>query len=79
MVQHDKLVPQLFLVLYVLRIGNDGVIDRAHLLAGWGLVMPHAFGAAVGIDLINLIPHRNRLVRAFRLAHIAIDAFLGNQ
>ena len=74
-VQYDKLFPQLFLIFYVLRIGNDGVIDRAHLLAGWRIVMPNALSTAINIDLVNLIPHRNCLIWAFWLAHVAINTF----
>lgn len=40
--------------------------------------MPNAFCTAVGIDLVKILPHRNRLIRAFGFTHIAIDAFVGN-
>ncbi len=41
--------------------------------------MTDTFGAAIGINLVDIITHRNRLIGAFRLAHVAVDAFLGNQ
>jgi hypothetical protein len=41
--------------------------------------MADAFGALVGIDLVNLRAHRDRVVRALGLAHVAIDAVVGNQ
>jgi hypothetical protein len=37
-----------------------------------------AFGAFRGIDLVNLRTQVNGLIRALGLAHIAIDAFVGN-
>ncbi|MNG86617.1 hypothetical protein D3C79_453990 [compost metagenome] len=77
--QHHKLVPQLFVAFAVLRINHNGVIDRAYLLTGWNIVMTNAFGAAIAIDPVDILPHRNGLIRAFRLAHIAVDAFLGYQ
>jgi hypothetical protein len=39
----------------------------------------NAFGAAIDVDLVNVIPHRNGLIWAFRFTHIAIDAAFGNQ
>jgi len=50
-----------------------------HLLVGGFIIVADAFGASAGIDLINPIPHRNRLIWAFRFAHIAVDTFLGYQ
>lgn len=79
MMQHDKFVPQLFVGFAVLWIDDNGVIDRAHLLAGWDIVMTDAFGTAIGIDLVDIIAHRNGLIWAFRFAHVAVDAFFGNQ
>ena len=40
--------------------------------------MAHALGAFVRIDLVNLDAHEDRVVRALGLAHVAIDAFIGN-
>ena len=77
-VQQDKLIPQLLFTLNVCRILQDGIRDRAHFLTGRRFIVADAFGAAVAVNLINAVAHRNRLVRAFRFAHIAIDAFFGN-
>ena len=79
MMQHDKFVPQLFVGFAVLWIDDNGVVDRAHLLAGGNIVMADAFGTAIGINLVDILAHRNGLIRAFGFAHIAVDAFLGNQ
>jgi hypothetical protein len=40
--------------------------------------MTDAFSTLVGIDLVNLQPEKDRVVRALRLAHITIDALVGN-
>ena len=49
---------------------------RAHLNALRFIVVTHTFGAFGGIDLVNLYTHEDGVVGAFRLAHIAIDAFV---
>jgi hypothetical protein len=53
--------------------------DRAHLLALGLSKMADAFRAFVRIDLVELRAHRDRIVRALGLAHVAIDAVVGNQ
>src|SRR4051812_27285087 len=40
--------------------------------------MPDALGALQRIDLVDLLAGRDRLVRALRLAHVAVDAFVGD-
>lgn len=50
--------------------------NRTNLLTLRLIEMPNAFGAFVGIDLIDLSPHEDRLIRALGFAHIAIDAVL---
>ena len=77
-VHQHEFIPQLFFTLDVCRIFQDRIRDRAHFLAGWRVVMTHALGAAVAVNLINALTHRNGLIRALRLAHIAVDAFFGN-
>ena len=52
---------------------------RANLHALRLVKVAHAFGAFVGINFIDFRAEKNRLVRAFGLAHIAIDAFVSNQ
>src|SRR5438067_2578703 len=69
---------ELFARFTPLRVeGNAG--DRAHLLALRFVEMADAFGAFMGIDLVKLRAHRDRFVRALGLAHVAIDAVVGNQ
>ncbi|KAI3489541.1 hypothetical protein L1887_46587 [Cichorium endivia] len=75
---HDKLIPELLFALDVGRILQDGIRDRAHFLTGRRFIVADAFRAAVAVNLIDAVAHRNRLVRAFGLAHIAINAFFGN-
>jgi len=58
------------------RIVNDA-FDRTDSQALGVRMMTHAFGTKSGVDLINLLPLRNRTVRAFRFADITIDAFIG--
>jgi hypothetical protein len=59
---------------------------RVHRYAGHradlhalGLVkMAHALGALVRVDLVELLTHIDGIVGALGLAHIAVDAFIGN-
>ena len=54
-------------------------INRTDLPALRGIKMAYALRALVGIDLVNLNPHKNRIIRALGLADVAIDALVGNQ
>jgi hypothetical protein len=40
--------------------------------------MAHAFGAFVRVDLVNFLAQVDRLVGAFGLADVAVDAFVGD-
>ena len=77
--QNNKLFPQQLIVLNMVWVGHNRIVDRTNLLAGWAVIVTHALGAAVNINLIDLIAHKNCLVRAFGLAHIAIDTAFGDQ
>ncbi len=56
--------------------GNAGHRTNLHAL---GLVkVADAFRALGRIDFINLRAEIDRLIRALRLAHIAVDAFVGD-
>jgi hypothetical protein len=60
-------------------IGIEGdAIDRADFLALGLVEVAHALGAARGIDHVELDAHGDRLVRALRLAHVAVDALVGD-
>src|SRR5471030_359071 len=74
--QYNEFIPQLFIGFIVLRIDDDGVINRANALTGRFIIMTHALSAAVTVNLVNLSAHRDCLTRALRLAHVAIDAFV---
>ncbi|MFT7115314.1 MAG: hypothetical protein ACI9I0_000518 [Rhodoferax sp.] len=77
LLQAPVLLPQSFLVFDKCRINRD-TCHRADLNTLRLIKMANAFGTFMGIDLIDFQPHINRLVRAFRLAHIAIDALIGD-
>jgi hypothetical protein len=68
---------QFFLRLYVVRVMRDA-IHGADLDALGGLVMTHALGAQIGVDLVNLVALVDRPIRALGLTHIAVDAFVCN-
>ena len=52
---------------------------RANLHALRLVKVAHAFGTFVGINRIDFRAEKNRLVRAFGLAHIAVDALVSDQ
>ena len=54
-------------------------INGTNLPALWGIKMAYALRALVGIDLVNLNPHKNRIIRALGLTDVAIDALVRNQ
>jgi hypothetical protein len=60
------------------RVHRDA-IDRADLHALRLIEMADALGALGRVDLVEVEAHRDRLVRALGLAHIAVDAFVGDQ
>ncbi len=60
-------------------IDNDAVRDRANRLARWLFIVTHAFRAFVWIDFVDLSPERNGFVRALWIAHVAVNALLGDQ
>ncbi len=60
-------------------IDNDAVRDRANRLTGWLFIVTHAFRAFVWIDLVDLSAERDGIVRTLRIAHVAVNALLGDQ
>src|SRR4051812_21372862 len=52
--------------------------DGAYLDALRLIEVPHAFGALMRINLVDLRAHVDCVIRALRLAHIAVDAFVGD-
>jgi hypothetical protein len=77
------LKPQVFLKQGLFGF-NMGWADRdtchsAHLHTLWFIKMTDAFGALVGVYLIDFRPEVDRLIGTLRFTHIAIDAFIGDQ
>jgi hypothetical protein len=58
---------------------SDDALYRTERDTLRGIEVPYALSTLAGIDHIDLFTLRNRPVRAFRFAHIAVDAFVGNQ
>ena len=54
-------------------------INGTDLPALRGIKMAYALRALVGIDLVNLNPHENRIIGALGLTDVAIDALVSNQ
>ena len=63
-----------FHMIVIQRNTRDGANDLALRF----VKMPDAFGAFVGVNHVNVWPHADGLIRAFRLAYVAIDAFVGD-
>ena len=69
----------------VRRLGSavvfDDTINRTHLIAGRFIIKAHALSAQVGIDDVGFLPFlvvADRIVRAFRLADVAVDTIGGD-
>ena len=73
----DEFSVEFFARLWVVQIQRDA-IHRADLDTLWRFKMPDALGAFCGVNLIDLEALKNRIVGAFRLADIAVDALIGN-
>ena len=73
-----KLLPQRFLALNVFGI-DWNTRYRADLHALRFVKMADAFGAFFGIYLLDFLTQINRFVRTFGLAHVAVDALVGDQ
>jgi hypothetical protein len=58
---------------------EDNAIHRTDVHALGGFEVADAFGAEIGIDLVDLLAHGNRPVRALGLTDITVDAFVSNQ
>lgn len=71
--QFGEFLVKTIVVFYPIRVGDDAV-QRTDADAGRLVVKTDTFGAQVRIDFIDFVTHVNRLVRAFRLAHVAVDA-----
>ena len=77
---HQRLILELQRVTAFDEVRIDGnAVDRTYLPALRLIEMTDALRAFGRIDLVDLRPLRNGLVRAFGLAHIAVDAFVGDE
>jgi hypothetical protein len=72
------LLHQIIMRFYIVGM-QWNAINRTDLPALRGIKMAYALRALVGIDLVNLNPHKNRIIRALGLTDVAIDALVGNQ
>ena len=72
------LLHQIVMRFHIIRMQGNA-INGTDLPALRGIKMAYALRALVGIDLVNLNPHKNRIIRALGLTDVAIDAFVGNQ
>ena len=70
--------PKRWFAFYKLRVDRDAG-HGTDLYALRFVKVPNAFGAFVGVDLVDVLAHINGLVWAFGFAHIAVDAFVGDQ
>jgi hypothetical protein len=77
MLQTSEFLIQRFAILYMLgmRINASHGADLYTLRL---IKMPHTLGAFVRMDFVNLFAHVYRVVWAFGLADIAVDAFVSD-
>ena len=75
--QLHKFLVQFFLRFRVIEVERDA-IDGAHFFALRRVEMTDAFGAFRRIDFVDFNAHVDCFVRALGLAHVAVDALIGN-
>jgi hypothetical protein len=68
---------QFFLCFGMIQIERNA-IDGAHFFALRRIKMADAFGAFCWIDFVDFDAHVDGLVRALGLAHVAVNALIGN-
>jgi hypothetical protein len=69
---------QFFARFFVIGV-RDNTIDRADILTLGRVVMANTLGTFVRIDFVNFFALRDGVIRAFRFAHIAVDAVFSDQ
>jgi hypothetical protein len=72
------LLHQIIMRFYIVGM-QWNAINRTDLPALRGIKMAYALRALVGINLVNLNAHKNRIIRALGFTDVAIDALVGNQ
>ena len=70
-------MPQRFPVFYEFGV-NRNTRYRADLHTLGLIEMPYTLRAFMGVNFINLLAHKNGIVRTLRLADVTVDAFIGN-
>ena len=73
----QKFERQRFMAFSVLRI-NGNTVHWTNLDTLWLLKMPNALCAPRSIDNVDFPPWRNRIIRTFGFADIAVDALISN-
>ena len=58
---------------------HQNAIYRTDLLALRLIIVAYALSTQIGIDFINFFALVNSIIRAFRLANIAVNALIGNK
>ena len=76
-VKFEKLAQQLLLGVGVSRVFGNAFY-RAHHHTLRLIEMPHALGAFAWVYFINFFTHADRAVRALGLAHVTVNAFVGD-
>jgi hypothetical protein len=72
------LLPQACLTFDPKRI-NRNAVHRTKLHTLRFVKVADAFSAFGRVNFVNLLPHVNRVIRAFGLTDIAVDAFIGDE
>src|SRR5690606_416696 len=75
--QPDVLADQLRVRIGVVFVHRDA-FNGTDLHALRFAKMPHAFGAFIWVDHVDGLAHRDGLVGTLGLAHIAVDALIGD-
>ncbi len=60
-------------------VGDDAFCDRAYRLTSRLLIVTFTLSTQIWVDLEDLTSHRNGTVRALWVAHIAVNALVGNE
>jgi hypothetical protein len=77
-VHPHKLLHQLIFRFHMSGIPDDAV-DRADTDTGRFLIVTDALGAATGVDLVDLLAKRDGLVGALGIAHVTVNALVGDE
>jgi len=76
-VQLEKLAQQLLPGVWVRRVQRNTFYGANHHALGL-VEMAHALSAFAWVNFVDFFTHADCAVGALRLAHVAIDAFIGN-